>query len=196
MHRTWLAWMQRTAGTHWIFVLGGIAAAGVSLVVAPGLGGLFGAGLALLMMWIAITDARRFSIPNAATAAGLGLGLLNAAFSDPEFPIEAVTLAGLRAAVLAAAFWSLREIYLRLRQREGIGLGDVKLAGVAGAWLDWPTMAIAVEIAALTALAFYTIKKLAGGRTIRMTSRVPFGLFFAPAIWIGWLFEVILAGMP
>jgi leader peptidase (prepilin peptidase)/N-methyltransferase len=196
MHRTLCAWLQRTAGTQWAFLLVGIAGAAVSVVIAPGLGGLFGAGLALLMAWIAITDARRFRIPDGATAAGLGLGLLNAAFIDPEFPVDAIARAGVRAALLAFAFWSLREIYLRLRKLEGIGLGDVKLAGVAGAWLEWSTIAISIEIAALTALVFYAIKKFAGGRAIKMTSRVPFGLFLAPAIWVGWLLEAMLAAVP
>ena len=54
---------------------------------------------------------------------------------------------------MAAAFFGLWALYRRLRGREGIGLGDVKLAGVAGVWLDWPTIPVAVEIAALAALA-------------------------------------------
>ena len=50
---------------------------------------------------------------------------------------EAVGIALLRGAVLALLFLGLRALYRRLRGRDGIGLGDVKLAGVAGAWLDW-----------------------------------------------------------
>jgi leader peptidase (prepilin peptidase) / N-methyltransferase len=78
----------------------------------------------------------------------------------------------------------------------GIGLGDVKLAGVAGAWLDWPSIPIAVEIAALAALAVCLVRWLAFGRAISATTRLPFGLFLAPAIWIAWLGETMLPQTP
>jgi leader peptidase (prepilin peptidase) / N-methyltransferase len=80
-------------------------------------------------------------------------------------------------------------LYSRIRGREGIGLGDVKLAGVAGVWLDWSIAPVAIEIAALAALAAYTTRLLYKGRSVRPTNRLPFGLFFAPAIWICWLLQ-------
>ena len=40
-------------------------------------------------------------------------------------------------ALRCASFFALRYGYARLRGRQGLGLGDVKLAFVAGAWLDW-----------------------------------------------------------
>jgi len=44
----------------------------------------------------------------------------------------------------------------------------------------------------LAALAAYAFKYFRDGR-VRVTTRMPFGLFFAPAIWIGWLVEAILS---
>jgi leader peptidase (prepilin peptidase)/N-methyltransferase len=98
----------------------------------------------------------------------------------------------LRGAVLALLFLGLREIYRRLRGRDGIGLGDVKLAGVAGAWLDWTTMPIAIEIAALSAIAAFGVRYYAGSRALDASAKFPYGLFLAPSIWIGWLIEVTL----
>ena len=83
-------------------------------------------------------------------------------------------------------FWSLRWLYRRLRGREGLGLGDVKLAFVAGAWLDWTMIPVAIEIAALAALAVYGVWHFAGRDPVEATTRLPFGLFFAPAIWLAW----------
>src|SRR5262249_9639211 len=103
-----------------------------------------------------------------------------------------VGAAMLRAAVLAACFFAIRELYYRIRGREGIGLGDVKLAAAAGAWLDWTAIPIAIEIAALTALATIALRQLVRGRPLRATGRLPFGLFFAPAIWLGWLLGATL----
>jgi leader peptidase (prepilin peptidase)/N-methyltransferase len=178
--------------TPWLI---GIAAAGAviaSLAAVPGLRGFLGAGLALVMLAIAVVDARRFIIPNELNAAGFALALVHAVLASPDATVwEAVAMAVLRGAVLALMFFALREVYRRLRGRVGLGLGDVKLAGVAGAWLEWTTMPIAVEIAALSALAVYGLRHFALGRPLSATSRIPFGLFFAPAIWFAWMIESV-----
>jgi hypothetical protein len=49
-------------------------------------------------------------------------------------------------------FLIARIAYRGFRGREGLGLGDVKLAAAAGAWLSLPMLPIAIEIAAITAL--------------------------------------------
>jgi leader peptidase (prepilin peptidase)/N-methyltransferase len=170
-----------------------LAACAASVIAAPGLPGLLGAGLALVAIAIAVIDARYFVIPNELSGAGLALALLYAAVTGLE-PLAAVGFALLRAAVLALSFFALREGYRRLRARDGIGLGDVKLAGVAGAWLGWTAMPIAVEIAALSAIAVFMLRHYVAGRPFDAALKFPFGLFFAPSIWLGWLIEVTLLG--
>jgi leader peptidase (prepilin peptidase)/N-methyltransferase len=177
-------------------VVAAIATAAASMIVVPGGRGLAGAGLACLMIAIAAVDARRFIIPDELTAAALALGLADAAIRHPDGIGEALALAALRGGIVAAAFFGLWAVYRRLRGREGIGLGDVKLAGVAGVWLDWPSIPIAVEIAALAALAVCLVRWLALGRAISTTTRLPFGAFLAPAIWIAWLGETMLPQIP
>jgi leader peptidase (prepilin peptidase)/N-methyltransferase len=163
------------------------------MAMAGGVRGAVGALLALLMLAIAVIDARRFIIPNELTLATLMLALVQAALLDVH-AAAAVLQAVLRGAALALIFFAIRETYAKLRGRDGLGLGDVKLAGVAGAWLGWTAIPIAVEIAALSALAMYLVRYLSG-RPLRATQRIPFGLFLAPAIWIAWMFEVWL-GIP
>jgi leader peptidase (prepilin peptidase)/N-methyltransferase len=163
------------------------AAAVASALAAPGLQGLLGGGLAVLMIAIAIIDARLFIIPDRLTLAAFALGLLYALL-DPQPPLYAILIALARGTVVGLAFLAVRVIYLRIRGRDGIGLGDVKLAAVGGVWLDWPPMAFAVEVAALAALAAVAVRALRGHR-ISGATPLPFGLFLAPAIWIGWVFE-------
>ncbi|RAI43592.1 hypothetical protein CH341_13600 [Rhodoplanes roseus] len=146
------------------------------------------AGLALVVTAIAAVDARRFVIPDELNALGIVLGLAHAGVTDP-WPLEAVPYAVLRGAGLAVAFLALRAGYRRLRGRDGLGLGDVKLAAVAGVWLDWFVVPIAIDIAAVAALAAYGVRQLASGRRMRSSGMLPFGLFFAPAIWVGWVIE-------
>lgn len=169
-----------------------VASVAASLWAAPGLSGWLGAALALIMLAIAMIDARLFIIPDELTIASFVLALISAAVTSPFARWEAIGLALVRAAVLALLFFGLRAGYRRLRGREGIGLGDVKLAGVAGAWLSLMAIPIAVEIAALAAIAVFCVRHYAAGKPLDTALKFPFGLFFAPAIWIGWLLDVTL----
>jgi leader peptidase (prepilin peptidase)/N-methyltransferase len=181
-----------------IGALAAVAAAAViiSVMVAPGFAGVLGAALALDVIAIAAIDARRFIIPDELTLAALVLGIANAGLDPwPEgwsAVFASIGAALVRGAVLAGCFFALRALYARLRGREGIGLGDVKLAGAGGVWLAWSTIPVAIEIAALAALALYVARQLAGGGAMSATARMPFGLFLAPAIWLGWLLEATL----
>jgi leader peptidase (prepilin peptidase) / N-methyltransferase len=166
-----------------------------SLFLLPNAQGIVGGSLAVLMIAIAFVDARRFIIPNELTAAAVALGFLQAAIQDSGSVVEALADAALRGAILALAFLTLRILYRRLRGRDGIGLGDVKLAGVAGVWVDWWMLPAVIEVAALAALAVYAVRYLLGRRPVRLM-RLPFGLFLAPAIWFGWLLESVPLSIP
>jgi leader peptidase (prepilin peptidase) / N-methyltransferase len=179
-------------GMRLLIVLLAVATVVVSLISAPYTIGILGAGLALLMLAIALIDWHRFIIPNELTGAGLGLAMVHAVVREPEAMLISLALAAIRCITFAFALFAIRYAYKWLRGREGIGLGDVKLAGVAGAWLDWATMPIAVEIAACTALLVYLLRQFAIGQPLRATSRLPFGLFFAPAIWVCWVLEMTI----
>jgi leader peptidase (prepilin peptidase)/N-methyltransferase len=176
----------------WTKLLLGVVAVGavyVSMVSAPGTIGFLAAGLALVMLAIAVIDWRSFIIPNWLNAIGFGLALMHAAAQEPEAILQAVAMAAMRGAALALIFLALRYLYAQFRGRQGLGLGDVKLALVAGAWLDWLIIPIAIELATFAALSAYLWRQFTSGRPISATNRMPFGLFFAPTIWICWLLE-------
>jgi leader peptidase (prepilin peptidase)/N-methyltransferase len=188
--------IERLIGRSWREIMGlstlALGCALVSIWVAPDLPGWFGAGLAVTAIAIAAIDARHFIIPNELNAVAFALGVWHAVVSTPDYFVPAFILSFVRAGVMAMLFLALRAVYRRLRGREGIGLGDVKLAAVAGAWLGWMTIPIAIEIAALSALAVYGVRVYARGQTIDTAAKFPFGLFLAPSIWIGWLLETTL----
>ena len=183
-------WRERPLAACAI-VAAGIAACVVSLLAAPGLAGVLGAALALIAIAIAVTDARWLIIPNELSAAAFALGLVHAAVTDPPM-LQAVFFAALRGVVLALLFLALREGYRRLRHRDGIGLGDVKLSAAAGAWLSWLAMPIAIEIAALAAIAVFALRHYAARRPLDAALKFPFGMFLGPSIWLAWLTEVAL----
>lgn len=160
-----------------------------SLVTAPAAEGLYGAFLATLMLAIAANDARHYLIPNELTGAAFALALLRAAAVVPDVGAEALFWPVARAVVVALPLLLLMLAYRYWRGRDGLGLGDVKLAAVSGAWLDLATVAAVIELAALLAIGAYVANAALYRRSLRGTAFLPFGLFLAPSIWIGWLGE-------
>ena len=160
----------------------GTGAIWASLAAAPGCSGAAGATLAGLMLAIAVIDHRQMIIPDELNALAFIAGLIAAGVGAEATPAIAILHGLVRASLMFALFFGFRA----LRGLEGIGLGDVKLAAVAGVWLDWAFLPIAVEIAALSALAAALYARLRGDG-FDPSARLPFGAFFAPAIWVCWL---------
>src|SRR5262245_31516029 len=106
--------MRAQAQIACVALIGAVA----SIVVAPDLRGVLGALLALVMLAIALTDARYCIIPDEWNAAGLTLALLNAVLQNPDTIVEAMAVAVLRGGVLALLFLGLRVGYRSLRGRE------------------------------------------------------------------------------
>jgi len=175
------------------FVL--VAMVAASLAAAPGPDGLLGAFLAALMLAIALIDGRRYIIPNELTGAAALLALLHAGAVGPEADLQgllqALAWTAGRGAATALPLLALMIGYRRWRGRDGLGLGDIKLAAVAGLWLNFVTIFVAIELATLSALGAYFVGGYLRKRPPKATAFLPFGLFLAPAIWIGWLLESI-----
>jgi leader peptidase (prepilin peptidase)/N-methyltransferase len=168
-----------------------VAAVAASLLAAPGPDGLLGALLGALMLAIAVTDARRYLIPNELTAAAALLALVRAAAIGPDAGWYAVLGTLVMALAVALPLLGLMAGYRALRGRDGLGLGDVKLAAVAGAWLGLQALFAAIELAALAAIGAYLLNAAIRRQPLRSTAFLPFGTFLAPAIWLAWLAETI-----
>ena len=177
-----LHWRERPLAAMALLALVLVACA-VSIMAAPGLPGWFGAGLALISIAIAVIDARFFIIPNELSAAAFVLALAHAAALAPDAIWGAVAAALIRAAVLGLLFYGMRALYQRIRGREGLGLGDVKLAAAIGAWLPAETVPFCFAVATAAALGFVLLSGLRG-RAVARTTRIPFGAFLCPALWV------------
>jgi leader peptidase (prepilin peptidase) / N-methyltransferase len=110
------------------------------------------AAFSAIMIVLVFTDLRKRILPDVVNYTGLGIGLTISFFTPPTdgtakwianrifaFPPPAPALsfvdALLGAAVGGALLWLVAEAYFRLRHREGMGLGDVKMMLMAGAFL-------------------------------------------------------------
>ncbi|MFZ0520020.1 MAG: prepilin peptidase [Candidatus Acidiferrales bacterium] len=110
------------------------------------------AAFSAIMIVLVFTDLRERILPDAVNFTGLGIGLALSFFVKPtdgsalwianrmfEFPPPAPVLsfvdAILGALVGGGLLWLVSEAYFRMRGREGMGLGDVKMMLMAGAFL-------------------------------------------------------------
>jgi leader peptidase (prepilin peptidase)/N-methyltransferase len=144
-------------------------------------------GLGWTLLALAAIDLRHFVLPDAFTLPLIPAGLVVAYLQDPaELQTRAIgAIAGL------VAFMIVREVYFRLRAREGLGLGDVKLLAASGAWVGWESLPGLVVIASLTGLAVALTGRLFG-RPIDLADRVPFGTFLCFALWLVWDWGFVL----
>jgi len=105
-----------------------------------------------LMIVLVFTDLRERLLPDAVNFTGLGMALVLSLFTKPAdgiallianhffafpppVPVLSIADSLLGAAVGSAFLWLVSEAYFRLRGREGMGMGDVKMMLMAGAFL-------------------------------------------------------------
>jgi leader peptidase (prepilin peptidase) / N-methyltransferase len=149
-----------------------------------------------IVIVLVFTDLRERLLPDAVNFTGFGIGLalsLVTASVDGtalwlanrvfEFPPPAPVLS-LVDALLGAAFgsgmlWLVSEVYFRLRGREGMGFGDVKMMLMAGAFLGVRRTLLAIFVGALLGSVIGIIFILA--RRKDSNYELPFGTFLGAA---------------
>ena len=148
-----------------------------------------------LIVPLVFIDFHHKLLPNAITYPGLVLLIvLRAVAPDPWIVAHTHRLFGLDGASLWAvslfgsllgavvgggSLWLVREAYYRLRHVEGMGLGDVKMMLMVGAFLGWQLTLLTIFIASLLgSLVGVLLISLRGGS---MKMQIPFGVFLGPA---------------
>ena len=139
--------------------------------------------LGTLMIAGADVDARTFLLPDLITFGALFCGLLAAPLLDTTDPWTAVLHAIVRAGCIAGVLALFRSGYGWIRKTEGLGLGDVKLAAAIGAWLPLEAIPLCFGLATSGALVTVMLARLSGQAVMR-TTKIPFGAFLCPALWI------------
>ncbi|HXT72080.1 MAG TPA: prepilin peptidase [Vicinamibacterales bacterium] len=140
---------------------------------------LLGARLLFTAMLIVLfgTDLETMRLPNVITYPGIVIGLGLSVVLPPG-----IVAAAIGAALGAAIPWTIRWIWERLRGVEAMGLGDVKMLAMIGAFLGWKQVWVVLFLASLTgAIGGIVILKLRGRS---MASRIPFGTYLAVAAFV------------
>jgi leader peptidase (prepilin peptidase)/N-methyltransferase len=142
---------------------------------------LFGVGKELLFTSLLIvlffTDYTWRRLPNVVTLPGLAVGFV-LAFWTPPGPLGAV----LGAAFGGSVLWFVRWGWKAATGVEGMGLGDVKMLAMVGAFLGLPLTFLVLFLAAISGAILGVALVAFGGRSVKM--QLPFGCFLAVAAWI------------
>lgn len=156
---------------HWQVELAAAFLAGTALTLEPSLRGLAIAGFWLLLLPIALLDARHFWLPDRLTlllaAAGVVMG------GEASGTALEGRLAGGAAGFLG--LWLLALLYRGLRGRDGLGGGDPKLLGAIGLWVGWQPLPAILLIAASGGLIAAAILRR------ERSEKMPFGTMMALA---------------
>jgi leader peptidase (prepilin peptidase) / N-methyltransferase len=134
------------------------------------------------LLTLAAIDILAFRLPDILTFPLAAAGLLVALTVAHDLWAH---LAG--AAIGYCAFAAIAWGFARLRGREGLGLGDAKLAAAAGAWLGWAPLPSVVLIACAAGFLWVASLAIVRGRAA-LAERIPFGMALAIAIWVVWLY--------
>ncbi len=127
---------------------------------------------ACAMIVLFAIDLRHRILPNAITLPGVVVGLLLSLALPPGWLASLIgVLAG------GGVLFALGEAYYRLRGIEGLGMGDVKMLAMIGAFLGWRLMLVTLILASFAG-SFVGVAMMASGKGT-MQAALPFGTFLA-----------------
>jgi leader peptidase (prepilin peptidase) / N-methyltransferase len=150
---------------------------------------------------LAFIDAEHMILPNAITYPGLALALVArgvvpniygvASFgaSHPATPAWLLSIGGaiLGALVGGGFLWLVGWLWERLRGVEAMGLGDVKMMFMVGAYLGWPLTLLTIFVGVLAgSIAGVAVMLRRGDRDMQLL--LPFGIFLSAGALVSLLF--------
>lgn len=170
---------------------------------------LYHSALVALLVIATFIDYDLQIIPDEVTLPGMALGvgvgaLWPAIRPDPgraDSPVDGLIVGVIGLAVGAGVIYAVRALGYLIFRKEGMGLGDVTLVGMIGAFLGWQAVPLTLFLGAMLGL-FHAAGRMVlilgdrlAGRTARDTA-IPFGPYLSMAafllmvswrwLWPGW----------
>jgi leader peptidase (prepilin peptidase) / N-methyltransferase len=127
-------------------------------------------GCALIVLFA--IDLEHHLLPNAITLPGIVAGFILSFFTEPGWMSSLIGIF-----VGGGLLYAIAEAYYRVRHEEGLGMGDVKMLAMVGAFIGWQltflTLMMASVAGSVIGLGLIATKR--GG----MKYALPFGTFLA-----------------
>ena len=127
-------------------------------------------GCALVVLFA--IDLEHHLLPNVITLPGIAVGLVFSFVAEPGWRASLIGIV-----IGGGVLFLIAEVYYRVRHEEGLGMGDVKMLAMIGAFVGWKLTLMALVLASFAG----TIIGLALIATRRGTMKyaLPFGTFLA-----------------
>jgi leader peptidase (prepilin peptidase)/N-methyltransferase len=126
------------------------------------------------MIVLFVIDLQHQILPNVITLPGIIVGVLANALAGPGW---VASLIG--AAVGAGSLFAIAEIYYRVRHEEGMGMGDVKMLGMIGAFLGWKLVLVTLVLSSFIGSLVGVFVLIAKKESLKYA--MPYGTFLAIA---------------
>ena len=143
--------------------------------------------LGLSFIIIFFIDLKHFIIPNSITFPLMVLGFAKS--FDPNlnsiFPNYINSLIG--GIFGYGIIWSIIYFYKKIRNKEGMGLGDAKLFAVIGFWFGWISLPFIIFLSSTIALISIVPDLLKKSK--KLTSQIPFGPYIIIATIVYLIFK-------
>ena len=127
---------------------------------------------ACAMIVLFVIDLRHRILPNVITLPGIVAGLVFSSVLPPGWLASVIG-----AIVGGGVLYLIAEAYYRLRGVEGLGMGDVKMLAMIGAFLGWQLTLVTLVLASFSG-SLVGVGLIASGRS-GMQAALPFGTFLA-----------------
>jgi leader peptidase (prepilin peptidase)/N-methyltransferase len=124
------------------------------------------------MICLFIIDFQHKILPNVITLPGIAVGLLGNFIDGPGWVNSLIGIG-----VGAGSLWLIAEIYYRVRHEEGLGMGDVKMLGMIGAFLGWKLVLLTLVIASFVGSIVGVMVLIVRKESLKYA--MPFGTFLA-----------------
>ena len=154
----------------------------------PGEAFVIAAAYTLALVVLFFTDYDHQLLPDAVTLTGFAVGLA-AAWFNPFLPgegLERLWAAGSGAALGSGVLWGVGAIYGKIRGVEAMGMGDVKMMAMVGAFTGPKGVLFTIFAASLVGALIGILLIPMRGRSLQ--DKLPFGCFLAPAALAALLF--------
>ncbi len=127
---------------------------------------------ACAMIVLFVIDLQHRILPNVITVPGVVVGLAASLWLPPGWLSSSLGLL-----LGGGSLFLIGEVYYRTRGVEGMGMGDVKMLAMIGAFLGWPLMVLTLILASFSG-AVFGVAMIASGRGGAQAA-LPFGTFLA-----------------
>jgi leader peptidase (prepilin peptidase) / N-methyltransferase len=124
------------------------------------------------MIALFVIDYQHQILPNVITIPGIVVGILSNILAGPGWIASVVG-----AVVGAGSLYAIAEIYYRVRHEEGLGMGDVKMLGMIGAFLGWKLVLLTLVISSFLGSIVGVFVLVSRKESLKYA--MPFGTFLA-----------------